>query len=255
MFETSPTRSLLRLDPDLGRLLADERRDAAERQLIVNVVDVAPGECTPHQFLGEPSPASIGTLVVGGTIVREIRVHDAPSAELFGPGDIIRRSHSATDMQVAPASVRWDAVDRTSVALMNGRTALMLRHYPEVMAVVLDRINSRAERLAITQAISQLTGVENRVEMLLWHLSERWGRVGKGGVTVTLRLSHRLLGALVGARRPTVSTAVARLAEEGRVVRANDGTWVLAGFGPPSVAPSEPPMQPSRGWLGSAVAA
>ena len=115
---------------------------------------------------------------------------------------------------------------------MDGATALALRAFPEIMAVVLDRLNARAERLAVTQAISQITGVETRVEALLWHLSQRWGRVGRDGVILGLALSHRMIGALVGARRPTVSTALARLAADGRVQRRADGLWLLTGGEP-----------------------
>jgi hypothetical protein len=46
---------------------------------------------------------------------------------------------------------------------------------------------------------------------------------------VPLVLSHRLIGELVGARRPTVSTALADLAREGQLARRDDGTWLLTG--------------------------
>ena len=36
-----------------------------------------------------------------------------------------------------------------------------------------------------------------------------------------------MLGALVGARRPTISTALAALAGDGRVLRRADGFWLL----------------------------
>ena len=42
-------------------------------------------------------------------------------------------------------------------------------------------------------------------------------------------LSHRLIGELVGARRPTISTALAELARDGQLVRREDGTWLLTG--------------------------
>jgi hypothetical protein len=86
----------------------------------------------------------------------------------------------------------------------------------------------------VTQAISQITGVETRIEALLWHLSQRWGRVGRDGVILGLALSHRMIGSLVGARRPTVSTALARLASDGRVLRRADGLWLLTGGSPRS---------------------
>jgi hypothetical protein len=38
-----------------------------------------------------------------------------------------------------------------------------------------------------------------------------------------------MLGQLVGARRPTVSTAIAELADRNELVRREDGTWLLTG--------------------------
>jgi hypothetical protein len=47
------------------------------------------------------------------------------------------------------------------------------------------------------------------------------------GVLLPLCLSHRMLGELVGARRPSVSTAAAALERSGRLVRRPDGTWLV----------------------------
>jgi Crp-like helix-turn-helix domain len=55
---------------------------------------------------------------------------------------------------------------------------------------------------------------------LFWHLAERWGRVSGNGVLVPLALTHRILGQLVGARRPTVSTALRELANREQLIRA-----------------------------------
>jgi CRP/FNR family transcriptional regulator, cyclic AMP receptor protein len=38
-----------------------------------------------------------------------------------------------------------------------------------------------------------------------------------------------MLGQLVGARRPTVSGALAELTRAGEVIRGNAGTWLLTG--------------------------
>ena len=53
--------------------------------------------------------------------------------------------------------------------------------------------------------------------------------MSRDGIAVPLALSHRLIGELVGARRPTVSTALAELARDGQLVRRDDGTWLLTG--------------------------
>jgi CRP/FNR family cyclic AMP-dependent transcriptional regulator len=95
-----------------------------------------------------------------------------------------------------------------------------------------DRLSERSMRLATTQAISQLTRVDRRLKALFWHLAERWGRVGGEGVVIPLALTHRILGQLVGARRPTVSTALSELALRDELVRRVDGSWLLRGDPP-----------------------
>jgi CRP-like cAMP-binding protein len=83
-------------------------------------------------------------------------------------------------------------------------------------------------------ALSHLTRVEVRLLALFWHLADRWGRVASDGVLVPLRLTHQTLAALVGAQRPSVTTALGGLADSGRVTRRDDGGWVLHG---------EPPLE------------
>jgi DNA-binding transcriptional ArsR family regulator len=71
--------------------------------------------------------------------------------------------------------------------------------------------------------------------------------VTPAGVVITVHLTHAMLGRLVGARRPTVSLALKALADEGLIVRREDGSWLLcqpaldglqavAGEAPPSRA-------------------
>src|SRR5262249_56356354 len=108
------------------------------------------------------------------------------------------------------------------LALLDRRTAAMLSRYPEINAVIVDRLSERAQRLTITQAISQLNRVDRRLLALFWHLAERWGRVARHAIAVPLVLSHRLIGELVGARRPTVSTAPAQLARAQQLVPRGD---------------------------------
>jgi hypothetical protein len=47
-----------------------------------------------------------------------------------------------------------------------------------------------------------------------------------------LRLSHQLLGQLVGSQRASVTTALRRVIESGMVVRRPDATWLLRGSPP-----------------------
>jgi hypothetical protein len=221
-------RPLLELDPELGQLLNDERRQAAERELWVRVTGFPIGEWDGGR-LADADPAHLGLLLVEGVLAREVVLWDTVSTELLGPGDVVRPWHIEGLPQLLPVTVRWNALASVRLALIDRRTASLLVRYPEIGAVIVDRLSERAQRLAITQAISQLNRVDRRLLALFWHLAERWGRVARDGIAVPLVLSHRLIGELVGARRPTVSTALAELARAGQLTRREDGTWLLTG--------------------------
>src|SRR3954454_11715645 len=221
-------RSLLELDPELGALLNADRRAAAERELRVRVTSFPIGEWDGGR-LADADPTHLGLLVVEGVLAREVVLGDTVSTELLGPGDIVRPWHIEGPPQLLTVTIRWNALSPIRLGLIDRRTAALLARYPEISAVIVDRLSERAQRLAITQAISQLNRVDRRLLALFWHLAERWGRVAREGIAVPLVLSHRLIGELVGARRPTVSTALADLAREEQLVRRDDGTWLLTG--------------------------
>jgi hypothetical protein len=84
-------------------------------------------------------------------------------------------------------------------------------------------------RLATHQAIVQAPRVERRLELALWQLAERWGRVVPGGVLLPIALTHATLGRLVGASRPTITLALQSLLREEAVQRRQDGSWLLTG--------------------------
>jgi CRP/FNR family transcriptional regulator, cyclic AMP receptor protein len=218
----------LSLDPELGCYLTPERRAAVAPLLWTIIVDVPCGEWNVA-----PRRPGIGILVVGGLLAREVRVRDTTSAELLGAGDLIR-SPADDGPAVLAAPVRSTVLQPVTAALLDASVARVFVRFPELMMAALDRVNARAQRLAVTQAISHITGVDRRLEALFWHLADRWGKVTPSGVVVPVRLSHRLLGSLVGARRPTVSTALAQLAEDGRVLPSGLEGWLLRGAAPRS---------------------
>ena len=80
-------------------------------------------------------------------------------------------------------------------------------------------------------AISQQPRLDDRLWMLFWELADRHGKVHADGVHLDLPLTHEVLSHLAGARRPSVSSSLTKLAVQGRV-RRNGRDWVLSG-GPP----------------------
>jgi hypothetical protein len=218
---------LLDVDPDLGALVPADRREAAHHELDVEIHRLEQGPWTAG---GEHSnPEHVGLLLLEGVISREVVVSDTVSTELLGPGDVVRPWSIHEPAGLLQLTIRWNALTEARVAVLDRRFGAQLGRWPEVNAALIDRINDRAQRLAVTQAISQLNRVDRRLLSLFWHLAERWGRMTPEGVAIPLTLSHRMLGQLVGARRPTVSTAISDLAERGELVRREDGTWLLTG--------------------------
>jgi CRP/FNR family transcriptional regulator, cyclic AMP receptor protein len=218
--------SLLELDPDLGQLLDSERLETARRELRVSIRTLQLGIWDTDK-MGNASPEHIGLLVLDGVIAREVLVSDIVSTELLGRGDVVRPWRIETGDALLEHTVRWTVLSRTTTALLDRRFAAESGRYPEIGAAIVDRMNERAQRLAVSQAISQLNRVDRRLLAFLWHLAERWGRITPEGVALPLTLSHRMLGQLIGARRPTVSTALAELAKQHLVHRCEDGTWLL----------------------------
>jgi hypothetical protein len=238
---TPATRSapLLDLDPDLGRGLAPERLELARQQILVRVGRLRSG---PWPLRGAPegSGSHLGLLVLDGLLARELLADDIASLELLGPGDLVRPWAEPAEGELLDAVVRWSALAETRFAVLDAHLAGRLAAFPEIYAELLDRCTARSRRLAVTQAICQMNRVDRRIITLLWHLAERWGKVTPGGVTIPLTLSHRMIAQLVGARRPTVSTALAQLSRNGELERRADGTWTLTGepVGTPNAATS-----------------
>jgi CRP/FNR family cyclic AMP-dependent transcriptional regulator len=158
---------------------------------------------------------------------RELHVAGSVGVELLGPGDLIRPWRWEAAHDLLPLDARWSVLSPATVALLDRRVAVELSRWPEIIVWLLDRVAERSERVATSQAIAQLTGVDRRILALFLHLAERWGRVSPDGVVVPLALTHRLLGQLVGACRPTVSTALRTLADRGELLRRRDGSWLL----------------------------
>jgi len=219
---------LLDAEPDLGRLMSAEQIEQARSQLLIrrHVVEAGPWD---GERLRDAGPEHVGLLILDGLMTRELALADNVSGELLGPGDLVRPWQAGGPERLVPYEVRWTALERTALGVLDRRFALALSHYPQINAMLIDRLTERSQRISLMQSISQLNGVDRRLLTLFWHLAERWGRVTASGVAVPVPVPHRVLAQLVGARRPTVSTALSRLAESGELTREPNGGWLLTG--------------------------
>lgn len=174
-----------------------------------------------------PRARGFGLLILAGLLVRR---DGRFGAELLGSGDIVRPWEHDGETTV-PFDTTWRVLAPTRLAVLDLAWARRMAPFPEIAGTLIGRAMDRSRRLAVNMAIAQHPRLEMRLEVLLWHLAERLGRVHADGVHLDLPVTHETLGNLIAARRPSVSAALGGLAERGVVRRDGDG-WVLLGDPP-----------------------
>jgi CRP-like cAMP-binding protein len=204
----------------------DRAREAAQADVIVL-------ESGPWEPSVEAVRALYGLFILEGLLVREVRMEGRTAAELLGPGDVLRPYTS----EILDASVRheilWEVLQPTEIAVLDRAFADSVQPWPEIVGALMDRMVRRAHALGFHLAVSHLKLVEARLLAVLWYYADSWGRVTPEGTVLPVRLTHGLLAQVVGARRPSVSTALGKLQERGLVQRIENGHWLLLGE-PPS---------------------
>jgi CRP/FNR family transcriptional regulator, cyclic AMP receptor protein len=228
---------VLEFEPELARGLSGEDLDLARRYLVARVELLPPGDWLPPWPGQDDLHGQIGFLLLDGLVMRTQRVGSVAPAELLGSGDVLRPWQIGDEGSSFESEPRWQVLQPTRVAILDRRFARVAGRWPEVLASLMDRGVQRSRLLAFQMGIGHLRRVDARLLLLFWRLSDRWGRVTRDGVVLPLALTHGWLANLVGAQRPSVTTALGTLTNAGRVERLEDGSWLLRG-GPPD--PTEP---------------
>jgi hypothetical protein len=221
------TINLLDVEPDLAEGLNPQELAAAARVLAVPSHVLEPGAWDPHEELGGVHPV-VGLLLIDGMVTRDLLFAGRTTTELLGAGDVMRPWDDDVGFDALPFSASWHIHTAARVAVLDTRVAIASGRWPSVATALHARHVRRVRSLAFQRAITQLPRVDDRLIVLLWALAERWGRVGPDGVRLPVGLPHRTLATLVGARRPSVTTALTGLAREGLVERI-EGGWLLHG--------------------------
>lgn len=222
---------VLEEDPELAAELDATSVQLATRHAIAAVEAIAPGSWEPT-FPADGGTGSLGLLVLDGLLMRDVRFAQAACTELIGRGDLLRPWDWERDVLTIKPVVTWTALQPVRLAVLDRRITAVLGRWPELVSAVVARAVRRSFELATNQATSHLTRVDARLELLFWGLADRWGRVGPDGVVLELPLTHQVLGRLVGAQRPSVTTALSDLARRGVIERREDGAWILRGDPP-----------------------
>jgi CRP/FNR family transcriptional regulator, cyclic AMP receptor protein len=235
----SPARSarvaVLHADPELAGSLADTRLARAE-QLSVATVLRRPSGIWDAKADADHARDGFGLLVLDGVLVRRVGVEERVGAELLGPGDLLQPTQHDGEEATLPFEATWRVLSSLRLAVLDGHWVARMAPFPEVGVALLARTLVRSRRLASMLAITHYPRLDDRLWLFFWEVADRFGRVRPDGVAVDLPLTHEVVSHLVGARRPSVSAALARLEREGRLQRRESG-WLLTGE-PPTLTPA-----------------
>jgi hypothetical protein len=227
----SDSISIIDADPELGDLLGESERDRARREAVTHARRLSAGEWKVADSI-EPDRHHRGFMVVDGLITREVDVLGRRCVELIGPGDVLRPWSWDEEGSHVRAEVGWMVLEPARLAVLDHALVVRINPWPQLGLELFSRGTRRAHSLAVSLAIAHHQRVDERLLLTLWHLAERWGRVGPDGISVPLPLPHQRLADLIGAHRPAVTSAMGELTRAGAISRRDDRTWLLHGSPP-----------------------
>jgi CRP/FNR family cyclic AMP-dependent transcriptional regulator len=226
---TTPIHTyLLDADGDLADEFDVRTRIAVRQGTTVKVLEADVGECDlAPAFASAALHRGFGLLILDGLLAFEMRVGDRTAIELIGAGDLLQPcTHPAEEM--LERTDAWRVLMPARLALLDSEFAERVRPWPQIVQALLRRASRRTADVDAMRAIACHPRLEVRLDLLFWHLAARWGRIEPAGIKLALPLTHRLLGQLVAAERPSITNALARLSHAGLVTGAA-GDWHLHG--------------------------
>jgi CRP-like cAMP-binding protein len=219
--------------PELLDGIPEPRRDRAAAATAAELVSLPTGEWRPRTpEPGEDADGHFGLLVLEGLLVRRVHLGNRACVELIGAGDVLRPWALDDEASSIAVDARWTVQQKARIAVLDRRFSHRVAAYPEIAAALMDRQARRTQWLAFHLAVCHLPHLQTRLHVMFWFLADRWGKVTPRGTALPLRLTHALLGGLVGARRPATTTALGELVNAGVVERLPDGGWMLLGDRP-----------------------
>lgn len=177
---------------------------------------------------GAPGAARLATLadpalVVRGVVMRTVELGQRTSALLHAPGDLLADAGGEPD----PFRVRARALVPSTIVVLDAATIAAATQVPALAVRLAAAADRQTDALALQTLLAQLTSIDERLQVLLPQLADRFGSVSPDGVLLPAFLSHSVLAALIGVRRPSLTTALAALDEAGTLRRSDDRRWLL----------------------------
>ncbi len=222
----SSSQCLLDIDVELAEAIESQARPAARAAAISQTLATDAGWLPVPVWLADASQGP-GVLVLDGVLAVEVEVGGRIAAELLGTGDLIQPIVGECD-ELLSCEVGWRALTPSRFALLDHDFARRVRFWPQINQTLLRRAARRTASLNVQRTIAAQPRLEVRLALLLWHLAARWGKVEPDGIRLPVPLTHHLLGQLIGAERPSVTHALARLGQAG-IITGHGNEWHLHG--------------------------
>lgn len=208
------------------------------RRLVARVAHLPAGPFDPEALLDDPSEA-LGLVLLEGLAVVQVSAGRAPIGWLVGADDVVRPWEMREASLLRSAS--WLALLPLRIALLDGDFAHRASGLGSVADALLAKLAQTSHWLFAKSLVTGTSVIEERLLLLFALLGERWGKATSAGVVVATPLTHQVLATLIGARRPSVSTALRELSGAGLLRRIDEG-WLLC-----RTAPNAQPHRP-RCW-------
>lgn len=236
--------AVLEADPELGKDLEGTAFEYARRDALAPLMTLDAGAWDAEPDIPD-EPGHLGLLVTEGLLTRSETIGELRYAEFLGAGDILRPWVPGAH-EWARAQTSWRVINPARIAVLDHDFALRIRRWPEISAALINRAIMRSRSLGVTLAIHRAVRIQDRVQLMLWHLANRWGHVTPDGTVLPIPLTHDALAELVGARRSPVTVALGDLRSRGLVERGPGRSWLLRGD-PISPSPETKAKARSRG--------
>ena len=224
-----PPRNTVRIldeDRSFGAVLSKDDLTAARPFAVADVHELGRGNYQPDEL--SDGAGLLGLLVLDGLLVRQVGMAGRRCGEIVGPGALLRPWDEHGSGGPLPFELDWRVLQPVRLALLDKRFLAAILRWPALIEAFLERATERAHTLAFNVAIHCVQRVDVKLLLLFWHLADRFGKVTPAGTVVPLSLSHTDLAQLVGAARPSVSTALKELSDQGFVQRNRaDRSWLL----------------------------
>jgi CRP-like cAMP-binding protein len=210
---------------DLVDRLPPERLVAARRALRARTLGVRKGRWDAKTD-GTRADGGAGLLIIDGALIHGVTAAHRTAGELLGPGDLLQPAHDLITDEI-PFTNYWRAVCAVRLAILDARFVRTAALVPETMPALMAAVTRRTGVVSRQLVIVQGQAVENRILATLSELADRWGVMTRDGIVLPAFISQGTLALLLGARRPSVTSAMVRLTERGLVARDAHGRWLL----------------------------